>query len=533
MRLAADLCERFAVPDVTRFAVPSYSTCPPELRSARASDPAPTAWEAEVLQRLSEFPRVSCVLLARVPIPVFDGNRILAVIPLGLQPIFDLEVFGTHNYIAEGLVHHNSGKTLAAAMEVAMHMTGRYPSWWDGYRFDRPTRGICGSESVELTKKGVQRLLLGNPETPEHWGTGAIPKDCLVDTSPKPGVPNAVSAIIARHVSGENSILTMASYDQGRTKWQADTLDYAWMDEESDEDVYFECLTRTNVAMGPVFITFTPLMGLSSVVRRFYPTATGFPGTHVTHMTIEDAHHYTPEQRAAIIASYPLHEQKARAMGLPALGSGRVFLTVGDDDVRCNAFPIPAHWPQIGGLDFGWDHPSAAVRIAWDRDNDVLYVIACHRKREQTPMMFAGTVKPWGAHPDGTQWLPWAWPHDGLSHDKGSGDQLAKLYRDQGLRLTAERATFEDGSNGLEAGVTDLLERMQTGRLKVFGHLSEWFEEFNTYHRKEGLIVKEADDLLSATRYGVMMRRHAIVQHKPAPKVVITPRFGREASWMG
>src|SRR5687768_14520018 len=82
------------------------------------------------------------------------------------------------------------GKTLAAAMEVAMHMTGRYPDWWEGYRFDRPTRGICGSESVELTKKGVQRLLLGNPETPEQWGTGSIPKDCLVDTSPRPGVPN-------------------------------------------------------------------------------------------------------------------------------------------------------------------------------------------------------------------------------------------------------------------------------------------------------------------------------------------------------
>jgi phage terminase large subunit-like protein len=417
------------------------------------------------------------------------------------------------------------GKTLAAAMEVAMHMTGRYPDWWEGYRFDRPTRGICGSESVELTKKGVQRLLLGNPETPEKWGTGSIPKDCLVGTSPRPGVPNAVSSIVVKHVSGGESVLTTASYDQGRTKWQADTLDFAWLDEECDEDIYYEVLTRTNVAMGPVFMTFTPLLGLSNVVRRFYPSATAAPNTHVTHMTIEDAAHFTPEQRAAIIASYPAHEQKARAMGLPALGSGRVF-QVDTDDITCKAFQIPSHWPQLCGMDFGWDHPSAAARVAWDRDTDTLYVTSTYRKREATPAMFALGVRAWG------EWLPWAWPHDGLQHDKGSGEQLAKQYGAAGLKMMPNRATFEDGSNGLEAGVAEMHDRMQTGRLKVFEHLAEWFEEFNTYHRKDGLIVKEADDLLSATRYAMMMRRFAVVQNKAAP-VTHVRSMPRANGWMG
>lgn len=428
------------------------------------------------------------------------------------------------------------GKTLAAAMEVAMHMTGRYPSWWEGYRFDRPTRGICGSESAELTKKGIQRLLLGNPETPEHWGSGSIPKDCLVDTSPRPGVPNAVSAIIVKHVSGGESVLTTASYDQGRTKWQADTLDWAWLDEECDDSIYFEVLTRTNVAMGPVFMTFTPLMGMSNVVRRFYPSATASPGTHVTHMTIEDAGHFTPEQRAAIIASYPAHEQKARAMGLPALGSGRVF-PVDEDEIAIKPFAIPQHWPQLGGLDFGWGHPSGGVKIAWDRDADCIYVTHVFRKRETTPTNFAAAVKPWGEQRMGNQppvqWLPWAWPHDGLQHDKGSGEQLAKQYRDAGLMMLPMRATFEDGSNGLEAGVTEMLERMQTGRLRVFSHLADWFEEFNTYHRKDGLIVKLADDLLSATRYAVMMRRHATVQAKPATVTPIRAIGHSTQGWMG
>jgi len=50
-------------------------------------------------------------------------------------------------------------------------------------------------------------------------------------------------------------------------------------------------------------------------------------------------------------------------------------------------------------------------------------------------------------------------------------------------------------------------QRMTTGRLKVFAHLADWFEEFRLYHRKDGKVVKEGDDLMSATRYGVMMLR--------------------------
>jgi hypothetical protein len=48
-----------------------------------------------------------------------------------------------------------------------------------------------------------------------------------------------------------------------------------------------------------------------------------------------------------------------------------------------------------------------------------------------------------------------------------------------------------------------------TGRFKVFEHCTEWFEEFRQYHRKEVRIVKAHDDLLDATRYGVMMLRFA------------------------
>lgn len=242
---------------------------------------------------------------------------------------------------------------------------------------------------------------------------------------------------------------------------------------------------------------------------------------HVTQMTIDDAEHYTPEQRAAIIASYPEHEREARAKGVPQLGSGRVF-PVAESVIKVKPFPIPDYWDQIGGLDFGWDHPTAAVKLAWDKDADVLYVTHCYAAREQTPLHHAAAVKPWG------EWLPWAWPHDGLQHDKGSGEALKDQYASHGLNMLPERAQYEDGGSGVEAGIAEMLERMQTGRWKVFEHLEDWFSEFRMYHRVDGLIVKERDDRMSASRYAMMMKRFATT----APKRADPVRYAT-GGWMG
>lgn len=392
------------------------------------------------------------------------------------------------------------GKTLAASREIAYHATGRYPEWWTGRRFGKPTVGWAAGVTGESTRDNVQRLLMGRPGA---YGTGALPKDSIADYSSTRGIADLLDTITIKHVSGGVSTIGLKSYEKGREKWQGETLDWVWFDEEPPLEIYTEGLTRTNATGGMVLLTFTPLKGVSEVVRRFLMEKV--PGTHITQMTIEDVEHYSPEQRQAIIDSYPLFEREARTKGIPQLGSGRVF-PVSESTITVPSFELPAHWPQICGIDFGWDHPSAAARIAWDRDSDVIYVIATHRARENTPAMFAAAVKPWG------DWLRWSWPHDGLQHDKGSGEQLMAQYKRQGLDMLPTRATFDDGTNGLEAGITDLLDRMQTGRFKVFAHLRDWFEEFNLYHRKDGLIVKLNDDILSATRYAVMMKRFATVK---------------------
>lgn len=255
------------------------------------------------------------------------------------------------------------------------------------------------------------------------------------------------------------------------------------------------------------------------------------PDRGVIIATIDDAKHFTAEEREQIIRSYPAHERDARTKGIPTMGSGRVF-PVEEDRIKCDPVAIPKHWAQIIGLDFGIDHPFAAARLAWDRDADCVYVTHGYRQRggyengEWTgnPAYHAAQIKGWG------EWVPVVWPHDGLAQDRQSGERLADLYRKHGLNMHAERATHRDGSNGVEAGIMDMLERMQTGRFKVFSTVGEFFEEMRLYHRKDGKLVKERDDLISAVRYAVMMLRYAATEPVAWDFASIGPGVG---DWMG
>lgn len=445
---------------------------------------------------------------------LIGGARIISIVSIGYQPIVDATVREFGNYKAGGAYHHNTGKTLSAAAEVAMHLTGQYPDWWEGKRIDHANHWLAGSKTGELTRRGVQRYLLGR-DIKTEIGTGMIPAESIVDVSLARGVADLCDTVKVKHKSGGVSSISFKSYDQGREKWQADTVHGVWFDEEPPEDVYFEGLTRTNATMGIVMLTFTPLLGMSAVVRRFL--IDNFPGTGVVVMTIDDAEHYTPEQRAVIIASYPAHEREARARGVPTMGSGLIF-PVTDESIEVEPFKIPAHFALIVGIDFGWDHPTGATLLAWDKDADIIYVVAEFRARETVPALVAAAIKPWG------RWIPVAWPHDGLQHDKGSGIQLKEQYRTHGLNMLKDKATHppakgEDegtGGNGVEAGLQDMYERMMTGRWKVFTTCRYWFEEKRMYHRDGGQVIKQLDDVLASSRYAYMMRRKAksMAQHE-------------------
>lgn len=212
---------------------------------------------------------------------------------------------------------------------------------------------------------------------------------------------------------------------------------------------------------------------------------------HVTFMTIDDAEHYSEEQREEIVAAYPPHEREARAKGVPVLGAGKIY-PVSEDDILVEPFEIPRYWPRAFGFDADWNN-TAAVWGAWDRDSDTVYVYSEHYQGQQPPESHARAIKARG------EWINGAMdPSTNGKINPKDGSKLSDEYRSLGLRLI-------EADNAVEAGIHALYQRMTSGGLKVFKCCPMWLSEFRLYHRDEkGKVVKERDHLMDATRYLVM-----------------------------
>jgi phage terminase large subunit-like protein len=167
---------------------------------------------------------------------------------------------------------NRSGKSTCAGYELTLHLTGKYPDWWVGRRFNAPiTAWACGV-NIAAIRDSLQPLLLGMPKAP--LGTGMIPGDDIVGTTAGRGVADAIDSFQVRHVSGGISRGVIKTYEQGRESFQAATIHVAWMDEEPPKPIYSETLTRLMSTVpgeenGLMMCTFTPLQGMSEVVMGF------------------------------------------------------------------------------------------------------------------------------------------------------------------------------------------------------------------------------------------------------------------------
>lgn len=405
------------------------------------------------------------------------------------------------------------GKTWGACFEGAMHLTGRYPEWWRGHGLNFAPEMMCASVTNDLTRDHLQRLYLGDPEDDKALGTGTIPRECIGRITRKAGVPNAIDTVLIKHKSGKWAKLKFLAYEMGFKKFMARGTDVSHLDEEPPQDILSQVI-RATFAKRHAFImaTFTPEEGMTQVVSQLLNDIQR--GQAVITATWDDAPHMTPEVRAEKLSNIPEHEREMRAKGTPLAGAGLIF-SIPDEKIIVQPFEIPKHWRQITGIDFGWDHPFGAAKLAWDLDSDCIYVTADYRESKAIPAVHAATVNAWGA------WVPVAWPHDGLNAEKGTGESLIQKYRDAHVNTLEKMATNPpapgddegEGGNSVETPIMEILERMHTNRWKVFSTCRQWLEEKRMYHRDLNLkIVKYADDCISASRYAYMMRRHATTE---------------------
>lgn len=396
---------------------------------------------------------------------------------------------------------NRAGKTEGGGgFEVALHLTGLYPPWWGGCRFDRPVDCWAAGDTKETVRDIIQQKLLG-PST--ALGAGLIPADVIRKIVYRQNGNGAVDYAVIKHASGRDSRIGFKSYDQGREAFQGTEKDIVWLDEEANDGIRSECAMRLGTTGGLLIETFTPLRGLTPIVLRYIGGADGDlaglgddrvlvkdGGIGMVMAGWDDVPHLPAAEKARMLAECEPHLRESRSKGVPSLGSGAIY-PVPLEDVLCDPFTIPAHWPRLYGMDVGWRR-TAGVWLAWDRDSDVIYAYSEHYRGQAEPEVHAAAIRARG------DWIPGE--IDPASHGRGQkdGEALFDLYVALGLRL-------HNATNAVEAGILEVYSRLSTGRLRIFRGLQSLIAEYRIYRRDEkGRIVKENDHELDALRYGVM-----------------------------
>ncbi len=377
--------------------------------------------------------------------------------------------------------------------ELTLHLTGDYPSWWTGKRFDHGIRAWAAGDTSQTVRDIIQTKLLGPVG---NYGTGLIPGDRIINIKNKAGsVPDTVESVAVKHVSGGISNLGFKSYDQKRKSFQGTEQDVIWLDEECQMGIYAECLLRIMTTDGIIICTFTPLSGLSETVLSFMP-AGKVPeeftetGKYVVTATWDDAPHLTNKQKSELFASIPAYQRDARSKGIPQLGSGAIYPIL-EEEIVVEPFEIPPSWPKCYALDVGWKR-TAALWGAWDQQSDVIYLYSEYYRGQAEPVIHAEAIKARGA------WIPGVIDPAAGGRSQKDGSRLVDDYSNFGLNLVY-------AVNAVESGLLATWQRLSIGSLKVFAGLQNLLAEYRIYRRDEnGKIVKGNDHLMDCMRYLVM-----------------------------
>lgn len=404
------------------------------------------------------------------------------------------------------------GKTEGAGgYELVMHLTGHYPEWWPGRRFDGPVDAWAAGDTKETVRDIIQNKLVG---TEGNHGTGLIPGADLLQTMKRQNGNGALDFALVRHKTGGVSRLGFKSYDQGREAFQGTEKHVVWLDEESNEGVRAECVMRLMTTDGLLIETFTPLRGLTPIVMGYLGDEAAIPegrvavsGDRAIVMAgWDDVPHLSTAQKARMLAEAETHLRDARSKGVPSIGMGAIY-PVAEDQIVVDDFAIPIHWPRAYGLDVGWNR-TAAIWGAIDHESDILYLYSEHYQGQQEPSTHVSGIRARGG------WMTGAIDPASRGRSQKDGEQLMQIYRDLGLNII-------EADNSRESGLYEVHQRLATGRLKVFGSLRNWLREYRIYRRDEkGHIVKEHDHLMDATRYlvvsGMAMAKVAVEENVAA-----------------
>lgn len=370
------------------------------------------------------------------------------------------------------------GKTTDIAYELTLHMTGEYPHWWTGRRFNRPTHWWAAGRTGETTRDIIQQELFGDPKMESALGTGMIPGDSI-STITRNSQPNgSIDRAYIKHKRGGYSTIGLKSYKEGRDSFPGTKKDGIWLDEEPPNPVVDECrmrlmATRPGDRNGMLLTSLTPLDGLTEFIERLVNEPNTIHRRTYFYTWDDDAPHLSEAAKLAMLATMPEYQKDARTKGVPSIGQGQIY-PYREDDYVISDIEIPSHWTRAYGLDPGWN-VTAAIWGAHDRDTDVLYVTSEYYGEKKEIPLHVARIQASGS------WIPGAADPAGANMD--DGERIIELYRKAGLKLTAADKT-------VFAGIEDVRNRFVTGRIKIFASLTRLRRDLKLYRYENGKIIK-------------------------------------------
>ena len=452
------------------------------------------------------------------------------------------------------------GKTYACGYESSLHLTGDYPDWWEGRRFDAPGEHIIAGKKKESVRDIQVPLMLGRARQVKERGsvrrnrvdgTGFIPLSRIDETSVTwhGGGSRIVDECLIRYGRDSDPLdesawskVNFKSYEQGRDSFEGTAKQSIWNDEEPPYEIWQECLVRTMTTGGVIYLSFTPLDGLTETVLGFLPEYRDVldqaeqvwdPVTDRYGEGMEETDRMSGSMQKALIqdaasdegfwldeAKYLMrigwadkpphldeatmrqieaelrktpHLKNARMNGLPALGEGRVY-PIAFEDVSCVPFAIPDSWPRWWALDPGHKR-TACLFFAHDPDADVIYVVGEYYAGQAPMFRHAMAIKTRG------EWVPGVMDASGRTSNVEDGVRMVEGYRRQGLNVSP-------ADKSVSAGIEAVLDRLMSGRLIFFRCLPATEMEFGIYRFEvkgnKSVPVKQMDHAMDALRYGVM-----------------------------
>ena len=403
------------------------------------------------------------------------------------------------------LAGNRGGKTHVAGYHTACDMTGDYPEDWVGFRQTHAPYVLAMGVDNDQLKSVLQKELFGQVNEKRQFTGGWIHPDEIIriEWSQITGLANRVtiegklgrSTIVFRPFSATKTgtkSLTIAGSD----------VDLIWIDECPPDDLVGQLLVRTATSNlgkgGRIRYTMTPELGATTLVAGFMEDA--HPGQElVGPISWAECPHISLKVQEQLLAGIPEHERDMRTKGVPFFGSGIVY-PVAESRITVPDFKIPPHYRCIRAIDLGINHPTAIVWLAHSTEDldDVIYLVKTYSVKGENAATHAAAANSYW------NFAPMVFPHDIDVHEKGSGKTVRRYYNEAGLTRTLDFKNI-DGSIKVEPGIFELNERMRDGRFKVFETCTEFFREKRLYHRDNGKLVKENDDVLDAARYGAIM----------------------------